>query len=54
MALKKNFFKGLQGGISNSPIKMHHNSPGPTSFGVNIASQLANNLFGDNRTKEEL
>ena len=54
MALKKNFFKGLQGGISNSPIKMHHISPGPGAFGANIVSQVFNNLLGDNRTKEEL
>ena len=54
MALKKNFFKGLQGGITNSPIKMHHISPGPVSFGANVVSQVFNNLLGGNRTKEQL
>tara|TARA_R110000824_G_scaffold126304_1_gene285846 strand:- start:472 stop:2382 length:1911 start_codon:yes stop_codon:yes gene_type:complete len=27
MALKKNFFKGLQGGINHSPLKMHEGKP---------------------------
>ncbi len=36
MALKKNFFKGLQGGVNHSPIKMHLVPPGPLGFGANI------------------
>ena len=27
MALKKNFFKGLQGGVNHSPLKMHEGKP---------------------------
>ena len=27
MALKKNFFKGLQGGVNHSPLRMHEGKP---------------------------
>ena len=53
MALKKNFFKGLQGGVNSSPIKMHHVSSGPVSFGPNIASNVLERVLGGNLTDEE-
>ena len=53
MALKKNFFKGLQGGVNHSPIKMHHVPPGPLGFGANIASNVLERVFGGSLTDEE-
>ena len=46
MALKKGFFKGLQGGVNHSPLRMHdgtkNTGPGHSKKTVNIQQQVNN------------
>jgi|TARA_R110001606_G_scaffold396040_1_gene569418 hypothetical protein len=58
MALKKNFFKGLQGGVNHSPIKMHNANhspplPGPAGIGANLVNKAFSRLLGNKRTEEQ-
>jgi hypothetical protein len=41
MALKKNFFKGLQGGVNHSPLKMHEGKPHPQASTPSRANLIA-------------
>lgn len=53
MALKKNYFKGLQSGVNNSPIKMHHMQPGPIGVGTRAIGNLFNKVFGNTALTEQ-